>query len=83
MGLYASLHAVRQAVSQLLVSVGHRRKLYSFEDVALALNISANLSLHDNITRRLDVSLLVRAFSNGGQREYLIQYKDAFGAKDN
>ena len=72
MGLFANLHVLRTAVSQLLVAVGHRRKLYSFEDVALALNLSANLDRRDDITRRLDAPLLARTFSDGGQGVLLV-----------
>ena len=82
MGMFANLHVLRAAVSQLLVAVGHRRKLYSFEDVVLALNLSANLDRRDDITRRLDAPLLAHAFSNGGLKEYSLSYKDAFGAVD-
>ena len=82
MGLYTALHVVRFAVAQLLVSPVHRRKKYSLEDVAVALNVSANLNAHEDITRHLDVPLLVRAFSNGGLKEYSLRYKDAFGETD-
>ena len=82
MGLFVNLHVLRATVSQLLVAVGHRRKLYSFEDVALALNLSANLDRRDDITRRLDAPLLAHAFSNGGLKEYSLSYKDSFGTAD-
>ena len=61
---YGNLGVVRSAVAKLLCSDGHRHNLYSFGDVALALNIAADVDGCGDIISRVDAHLLSRAFSH-------------------
>ena len=78
---YGNLGVVRNAVAKLLCSDGHRHKLYSFSDIAIALNITADVDGHCDITRRINTYLLARAFSHE-PIEYDVAYKDAFDPSD-
>ena len=66
---------VRGVVANLLRL--HSGRLYSAEDISVALNLAANAKGNQNISTQIDAELLARHFS-GGEDDYSLQYDEAF-----
>ena len=70
--------AVRAAVASVLLSPVHRNKLYGAVDIAAALNTAANIDRNASITKKVDVTMLLRAFAHPDP-EFMLNYGACFG----
>ena len=71
------LAPVRAAVASPLLLCLHANSLYSGNNIAIALNIAADVK--GGGARSVDATLLKRSFANGGANEFALAYNDVLG----
>ena len=76
-----SLAGIRNAAASLLLPKQHLGNLYSFDDIAIALNIAADADNNPNVRIDVDAALLKRAFSFDTREEYELSYDEYFKKK--
>ena len=76
--LPGALAPVRAAVASLLLPTWHANRLYSADDIAVILNIAADVA--DGV--RADATLLLRAFANKAANSFALEYSSYYGHCD-
>ena len=74
-----SLAAIRNSVAAVLRPKLQSGSLYSAEDVAHVLNVSADVRGNENIGIAVDVQLLIRAFAQESEDGVALLYDEYFG----
>ena len=76
--LLGVLAPVRAVVASLLLPIWHANRLYNTDDIAVILNIAADIA--DGA--RADATLLLRAFANETCNSFALEYSSYFGPHD-
>ena len=69
------LAPVRAAAASLLLPTWHANQLYSADDIAIILNIAADVA----DSARVDATLLLRAFANEACNSFALEYSSYYG----
>ena len=72
------LAVVRAAVASLLRNSLRSGSLYGADDIANALNIAAGVDGNSSTSTKVDAALLLRAFANDAEDEFVLVYGDHF-----
>ena len=78
-----SLGVVRAAVAASLLHPHHAGRLYGAADLAIILNIAADVDGNVAVSVRVDASLLRRAFANDAADEFVLSYNEHFHRRGN